>query len=112
MLALAQLRAPACESDTVALLPTPGLSVTDPKSRSWILEMTSDLTFVALTLAITVAAHAGAPTAARPINAARIRAGDVCAKPTTELGTTEMVEFRSTMLGTLTMIGGATGKGP
>jgi hypothetical protein len=60
-LALVQLKAPDCDSDTDALLHVPGPSVTDPKSRSWSLLMTSGFTALAVTDADCVAAAAGMP---------------------------------------------------
>src|SRR3954451_3347438 len=66
MFAFAQLSTHACDSDTVALLQTPGPNVTEPRSRSCSLVSSSGLTLLVVTAAITVAARAGAVTATRP----------------------------------------------
>src|SRR5438270_12595637 len=105
--AFGQLSVPACESATVALLHTPGPSVTVPKSRSCSLAMMRGLTFDAVTDAVTVAAPAGTQPQANERSAANSCATmangrrTLGSSPEASLRSsikTEMVEFQSTLL--------------
>jgi hypothetical protein len=105
--ALPQVKAPACEMEILALLHTPGPRVTVARSRSCTLVSTSGLLTLALTLAVIVAARAGAPIPTKGIGTARsqdkvatrkLKANGSPGPHGLSRGTTEVVDFLSTMI--------------